>query len=358
MVNAAGQTSLSELQRRQALAQALSQQQIDTSNPLAAGIGALAKVLATRKANNLAGETAAFEQEQRGKDLSALSQVFQGGGDLSMIADPRIQELAATFIGRQQQSEADFARDKTLQGERIAADREMFNARNQREDRIRSEDREAAVADREDEQAFKREMAQIQAEAEAAQRAAEPNLSTGEKEVDKAFAKEFNDFVSTGGFADVQKNLQQLREAREVLVNTAGDVIGSTGAEVAFLPKFLRDISLSSDVREGAAAQDTIEEVVQRNLRLILGAQFTEREGQRLIERAFNPRQSEEENIKRLDRLMDQIETAAVQKAQAAQYFRENGTLKGFTGKTEFTMEDFGIGEEDDIQSLIDQYAD
>ena len=79
---------------------------------------------------------------------------------------------------------------------------------------------------------------------------------------------------------------------------------------------------------------------MQRNLRLILGAQFTEKEGQRLIARAYNPSLSEQENAKRVRNLIKQMQSAAEAKASAARYFEENGTLAGWKGKLP-SMRDF-----------------
>jgi len=80
------------------------------------------------------------------------------------------------------------------------------------------------------------------------------------------------------------------------------------------------------------SAQEAVEEVVQRNLRMILGAQFTQKEGERLIERAYNPRLGPAENAKRLDRLITQLTTSAQATEQSARYFEENGTLAGSQG--------------------------
>jgi len=63
-----------------------------------------------------------------------------------------------------------------------------------------------------------------------------------------------------------------------------------------------------------------------------LGPQFTEKEGERLIARAYNPRLSEKENVKRVRRLIDQIKSAAKAKGDAADYFEKNGTLAGYKG--------------------------
>jgi hypothetical protein len=81
---------------------------------------------------------------------------------------------------------------------------------------------------------------------------------------------------------------------------------------------------------EAAEVREAVEEVVQRNLRLVLGAQFTEKEGERLISRAYNPKLDEAENKKRVERLIKSIQDAAQEKLNMKSYFEKNGTLKGY----------------------------
>lgn len=150
-------------------------------------------------------------------------------------------------------------------------------------------------------------------------------LTPGQKKTDETFAtKVVNPFFLKGGSADAQKNLDQLRSARDALEksdNLTGPIVGSVPD---FVSVFANPEAVN--VREG------VEEVVQRNLRETLGAQFTEKEGERLISRAFNPRLSEEENIERLDRLIKAVENGQKAKIEAIEYFQEHGTLKGFKG--------------------------
>lgn len=154
----------------------------------------------------------------------------------------------------------------------------------------------------------------------------------GQEAVDKKFAAEYADFVASGGYADFEKQINQLDE-----VATKLEESGSlTGWFVGNIPDFIQ----AGINPEAISARDAVEEVVQRNLRLILGAQFTEKEGQRLIARAYNPRLSEEENAKRVRNLMRQMKSAAEAKASAARYFEENGTLAGWKGKLP-SMKDF-----------------
>jgi len=155
------------------------------------------------------------------------------------------------------------------------------------------------------------------------------NLSVGQETIDREFAKDIVEFNP----ADIEKGLTQLQEASARLGGTAKDADGKaiepenlTGAMIGLMPDSFNDIfnPKASEVKEA------VEEVVQRNLRLVLGAQFTEKEGQRLISRAYNPRLDEKENKKRVDRLIKSIEGAMQQKQDQARYFNEKGTLKGY----------------------------
>ena len=71
--------------------------------------------------------------------------------------------------------------------------------------------------------------------------------------------------------------------------------------------------------------------MVFQSLREKLGAQFTDREGDRLVAAAFNNLLDESRNVARLKRLYTTIEQAAQQKQKAIDYFNENGTIKGFS---------------------------
>ena len=149
--------------------------------------------------------------------------------------------------------------------------------------------------------------------------------STGQSALDSAFAKDYADFVAGGGYADVEKQLGQLRTASSALATDKS----LTGPYVGMIPDRLRNITNP----QAMAVRDSVLEVVQRNLRMILGPQFTEREGILLMKRAYNEQQTPEENKKRVDRLIKQIETAAKAKADAGQYFEQHGTLQGWKGK-------------------------
>lgn len=144
---------------------------------------------------------------------------------------------------------------------------------------------------------------------------------------DKDAAKLALEWMAEGKNADVAKSLSQLREAKARLEsgadNISGPVVGS----------WLGQAVAPAINPESVITKEAIEEVVQRNLRLVLGAQFTEREGERLISRAFNPKLQEPENAKRVGRLLRSIEDAALAREAAAQHFMKHGTLVGWDGR-------------------------
>jgi hypothetical protein len=157
-------------------------------------------------------------------------------------------------------------------------------------------------------------------------------LTPGEEAVDKNFATEVYTPFVTGGFADARKNAMQLKEARAVLESGAN----LTGPAIGLMPDVVKNFTNP----ESVSTKEAVEEVVQRNLREILGAQFTENEGKRLIARAYNPNLEEAENIKRLNRLITSIEDAYNAKVKAVNYFNENRTLSGYSYNIP-SLEDF-----------------
>ena len=169
-----------------------------------------------------------------------------------------------------------------------------------------------------------------------------PAQTPGQTAVDKKFAEELVNFKSAGGFADVQKQLAQLREASKALKeegNITGPLIGS-------VPEYVQKRANPRAI----AVRDAVLESTQRNLRLVLGAQFTQREGEMLLSRAFDQALPQAENKKRVDRLITQIESAAKAKQEAIEYFEKKGSLTGFKGKLDWTMEDFMPAEKPSLK--------
>lgn len=184
------------------------------------------------------------------------------------------------------------------------------------------------------------------------------DLTPGQKKIDENFADTYISWT-TGGFADADKMLSQLGDALGIL-ESGENVTGAIGLVPDIAKPFVNE--------QGVIAKDAIEEVVQRNLREILGAQFTEKEGERLIQRAFNDKLKPQENAKRVRRLITQISSMAAAKQNMVDYFEENGTLRGYEGPRptlgDIRDMDFGSpdapeqgsGDDLSLDDLLDRY--
>ena len=149
-------------------------------------------------------------------------------------------------------------------------------------------------------------------------------ITKGDIQADKVFSEGYVEWKE-GGFADTQKGIIQLRSAVKDLTNDPS----LTGPGTSLQPNFFRAWWNPDSVD----TEEKVTEIVQRNLRLILGAQFTKEEGERLIARSYNVDLKTDKNKARVKRLVDQIATAAATKQEAVEYWDKHGTLQGWNGK-------------------------
>lgn len=149
-------------------------------------------------------------------------------------------------------------------------------------------------------------------------------LPPGLEALDKAYAKDHLEWTRGGGadmaaqVAQVNTVLQRLQSGEELTGPTIG-LINNVGLLGLVNP-------------EAENAKEQIQEVVQRNLKLVLGAQFAQKEGEQLISRAYNPTLSPKVNAQRLQKLYSQMEVARQQRQAMADYFNKNYTLRGYEG--------------------------
>ncbi len=162
-----------------------------------------------------------------------------------------------------------------------------------------------------------------------------PTLTPGQKASDEAFGKEYTDWKAGGGFSDVQKQLIQLRDAHSQL----GSGKNLTGPILGRMPDAITAFTNPSAI----AVRQEVEDSIQRSLRMVLGAQYTEKEGVRMVSRAYDPSLPESTNRVRVTRLFNQLATAAKAKESAARYFEQKGTLTGWKGKL-WSINDFDPG--------------
>jgi hypothetical protein len=154
--------------------------------------------------------------------------------------------------------------------------------------------------------------------------------------VDKEFGKYYADMVANPAKASASaRNIEQLSHAI-ALIEEPGSV---SGGMLQRFPEFMR----SFIDRKGLDIQQTIEQVVQQDLRTTLGAQFTQTEGEKLIARAYNKDMPEKENLIRLNRLLKQMRIATKNQQEAVEYFEKHGTIGGFKKKLYRLDSDFDL---------------
>ena len=156
----------------------------------------------------------------------------------------------------------------------------------------------------------------------------------GLKALDETFAKTLDGTSATQlsaarqDAASVASVLKKLESGEKL----TGPLIGS-------IPEELRALIYP----ESTQAQQLVEQVVQKNLRAILGGQFAQKEGEQLVKRAYNPKLTPQQNAARLRSLLLTLDAAAQSKQAQTDYFLNNNySLRGYTGFAGVpTIEDF-----------------
>ena len=148
------------------------------------------------------------------------------------------------------------------------------------------------------------------------------NLTPIEKDIDTQFGATAAKYL-TGGKAQDTANIENLREKIKILNDGSVNV---SGGEFAVMPEVL----MAQTHPEALAFVGDIRDIVFQSLRDKLGAQFTEREGDRLVAAAFDQRLPEQTNVKRLERLLKVIESTSASKQGMIDYYSQNGTLQGY----------------------------
>lgn len=144
-------------------------------------------------------------------------------------------------------------------------------------------------------------------------------------EFDKAQSKKFAD-ASVEYFAkdrsQLVNNLDKVETALKTLesgADVSGTLIGNTP-----------DSILSAVNEKAVATKEAMQSAIQDTLRPTLGAQFTEKEGERIMNLAFNPRLSEKENAKRAKRLADYIKAKVKANDALYDHLSKGGTMSNF----------------------------
>jgi len=146
-------------------------------------------------------------------------------------------------------------------------------------------------------------------------------LSPGQEAADKKFGDAYQEWTQQGGSATVQGNLDSLKEAMAAL--QADSTL--TGGTLEKSPFGATD-AVQARVKPNAfAVKQKIYEAIQATLKSTLGAQFTAKEGEDLLNRSYDPRLSTEQNVEKLQHTIKKIQDKVDAFNASAKYFEEHG---------------------------------
>lgn len=160
-------------------------------------------------------------------------------------------------------------------------------------------------------------------------------LTTAEIKVDETYGKEY----AKNNDASAMGNIATLDYVADELSKVDSDVTGLNfypfGGDVFKSFARVLDPDGSNIFRglfdqDGLNTQEIVAGVIQKNLRETLGAQFTQKEGQLLIQRAYNPVLSPQHNAARLRAISAYANAVLKEKQKKAAHFRQLGTLAEF----------------------------
>ena len=126
----------------------------------------------------------------------------------------------------------------------------------------------------------------------------------------------------TDGEAAFNRNMTNLEYAAEALGNS-DDI---SGPFIGLMP----DWALAFGSPESLSVRDAVHGVAMQDLKKILGGQFGEREGERLIEKSFNPKLEEGENKRRVLIMIEFGKQIAASKQARVDWAREHRTTAGY----------------------------
>ena len=141
------------------------------------------------------------------------------------------------------------------------------------------------------------------------------NITESDRQIEKDVSKKFTNWQFQGGRFQDLKDIDQVEQVIKDFLNDkpiTGNILTNR------LPKFLRT-KLNPD---SVMSEDRILEITQRTLREILGAQFTEKEGQLIMDRAWRKDLPAKELAKRAQKMIAVLKAKQRQLNEGYDYWR------------------------------------
>jgi hypothetical protein len=149
-------------------------------------------------------------------------------------------------------------------------------------------------------------------------------ITEGSKQLDADYAKKYSEWTSTG-IPDAIKNLDKLRNARKIVAEYAarGDM-SLSGKVVGQTPSGLR-------TTKSLVTEQDVQSIAQAGLRAILGSAFTDDEGKRIMRTSYDVNLPPEENLKRIDATLKELEERMANNMSKMRFFENNNySLNGW----------------------------
>jgi len=147
-----------------------------------------------------------------------------------------------------------------------------------------------------------------------------------QKQIDEKFAPVAVQWLS-GERAQATSRIRQL----DAVVNVLDTKKRVTGPVLGITP----DVVLSFINPQSREARANAERIIQEGLRATLGAQFTQKEGEAFLSRAFDPKAPQDDNARRLRAIVGQMKTSAADRQSMVDYMQGpgQGSLVGYRGR-------------------------
>lgn len=161
----------------------------------------------------------------------------------------------------------------------------------------------------------------------------------GQKALDEAFAKQYAEDQLGGGKEQANANLKKISDA-------ASDVVSkkATGGLLQKIPGVGDYLTRVFEPEKAAVRQD-VESVVMASMKQMLGSQFTENEGKKVLQTSFDPALPPEIIQARLNALRNTAAAVRASKEKAGEYFRTKGTLTGYKPDS--------VASADDVNNML-----
>jgi hypothetical protein len=158
-----------------------------------------------------------------------------------------------------------------------------------------------------------------------------PELTPFEKAMDAKAGTDAAEYIGRGGPATTARNLKQLTEVEGILKDAIESGEGITGPVAGLLSRI--PLIGSTFFEKTIKTKEMVEQVVQSDLRSILGGQFAQKEGEGVLKRAYNEDLNEEENLRRVQLLISTMSAASKEKEARTRHLMKYGTISNYEGR-------------------------